>query len=286
MEYPFSDYAPSNVLRGHLKLGGTSPSGGSIAVNSLYIERDGMPWIGVMGEYHFVRDSRERWPAELEMIRSGGITIVSTYVFWLYHEEVEGEFDFTGDRDLRAFVLACRDAGLDVFIRVGPWCHGETRNGGLPDWLVKSGLKLRTNDPDYMEKVRLWYTRVAMELRGLFYKDGGPIIGVQLENELVNRPEHLLALKSLAISVGLEAPLWTATGWNSRFGARIPRDELLPVFGGYADAPWSASSGELPLNVNFTFNPMRNNSAIGSDVLPEDYDDGWRMDIHLGYSVV
>ena len=87
MEYGFSQYKPSKILRGHLNLGGSSPSGGSILVNSLYLERDGKPWIGVMGEYHYSRDSRENWAAELEKIRDGGVNIISTYIFWNYHEE-------------------------------------------------------------------------------------------------------------------------------------------------------------------------------------------------------
>ena len=277
MEYGFSQYKPSKILRGHLNLGGSSPSGGSIRVNSLYLERDGKPWIGVMGEYHYSRDSRENWAAELEKIRDGGVNIISTYVFWNYHEEVEGEYDFTGDRDLRAFITDCAALGLDVIIRIGPWCHGETRYGGLPDWLMSKPVELRTNDPEYLAIAEKWYRRIFEEVRGLFYKDGGPIVGVQIENEFTHDADHLLALKRLAQKIGYDVPLWTATGWNATYGARIPVDEFLPVFSGYADAPWAETAEELPPSKHFTFLPIRNETSWWlSDPMATDTD-GWRM---------
>ncbi len=48
--------------------------------------------------------------------------------------------DFGGDNDIRAFIEECKDVGLDVVIRIGPWAHGECRNGGFPDWLFEKGL--------------------------------------------------------------------------------------------------------------------------------------------------
>lgn len=277
MEYRFEKYSPSKILRGHLKLGGADPRGERIDVNSLYIERGGRPWIPVMGEYHFVRDARERWPGELAKMAAGGVRVVSVYIFWIYHEETEGIFDFTGDRDLRRFILDCAGQGLDVVIRIGPWCHGEVRNGGLPDWILQKPYKVRDNNPEYMEKARIWYERIFREVKGLFYKDGGPIIGVQIENELVDAPEHLAALKKLALETGFDVPLWTVTGWNSRFGARIPVDEFMPVFGGYADAPWAGTTGELPLSPHYAFSPNRNDAAVGMDIMRDADADGWRL---------
>ena len=277
MDYCFQRYTPAPLLRGHLRLGGANPRGERIDVTSRYLERGGAPWLPVMGEYHFVRDSRENWPRELQKIRAGGVGIVSTYLFWIYHEGTEGVFDFTGDRDIRAFVEACARQGLEVFLRIGPWCHGEVRNGGLPDWLLQKPFKARDNNPGYLEKAGRWYQHIYDQVEGLFYRDGGPIVGIQIENELVDAPEHLLALKNLAREIGFEAPLWTVTGWNSRFGARIPVDEFLPVFGGYADAPWARTIEELPLCTHHAFDPQRNDSAVGMDLLGGTAPDGWRL---------
>ncbi len=113
-----------------------------------------------------------------------GITIVATYLFWIYHGETEEEFDFTGDRDIRRFLLDAQRAGLEVFIRIGPWAHGECRNGGLPDWLLQKPYKLRDNNREYMEKVQIWYEKIHEQVKGLFYRDGGNIIGIQRRQKI------------------------------------------------------------------------------------------------------
>lgn len=277
MDIRFAAYEPAPLLEGHLRLGGANGQGGQIRLNSRYLTRDGQPCIPVMGEYHFSRDSRANWRRELAKIKAGGINVVATYTFWLYHEEIEGQLRFDGDLDVNAFLQECAAQGLDVLLRIGPWAHGECRNGGFPDWLQNSGLPLRTNDPRYMAKVRGWFEAVFAQVKGLLYKDGGPVIGLQLENELTDRAEHILALKQLAKEVGFDVPLYTATGWNNQFGARLPVDEVLPVFSAYADHPWDDTVEELPLSYLYSFVTIRNDSAVwaGTDEL---YDaDGWRL---------
>ena len=277
MRIRFQPYQPSPVLSGHLRMGGKRPEGEEIAVNSRFISRNGVPVIPVMGEYHFCRDSRDNWERELAKIKAGGVGIVATYLFWIYHEETEGVFDFSGDLDIRAFIEACAAQGLEVIIRIGPWAHGECRNGGFPDWLQKSGIPLRCNDPRYIEKARIWYEQIFAQVKGLFFKDGGPIIGIQFENELVDDAEHLLALKNMALEIGYDAPLYTVTGWNSKYGAKIPLDEALPVFSGYVDAPWDESREKLPPSHHFSFDPTRNETAVGKDLMRDTDDSGWRL---------
>lgn len=299
MTYKFQPYGLKETIRDHLNMGGETalerddieapifkrdrsiPFGGRIRVNSDYIERCGVPWIGVMGEYHFARDSRENWHTELCKIKAGGVNVVSTYVFWIYHEEVEGEFDFTGDRDLKAFLRLTRQVGLDVVLRIGPWAHGECRNGGLPDWLLQKPYKLRDNNPEYMEKVRIWYSKIYEQARGMFYKNANNIIGIQLENELVDNAEHIAALKELAQEIGFDVPIWTATGWNSLYGARLPVKEVLPVFGAYPEAPWAETIDPLPLSPHYVFNTERNDTAIGTDLIKPTDKDGWRLPTEL-----
>ncbi|MCH5212667.1 MAG: beta-galactosidase [Oscillospiraceae bacterium] len=277
MEYKFKPYMKSEILRNHLNIGGANPAGERIDINSLYLERGGKPWLGVMGEYHFARDNRDNWYKELCKMKAGGITVVATYIFWIYHEEIEGQFNFSGDLDIRQFVLEAQRAGLDAVIRIGPWAHGECRNGGFPDWLLNKPFEIRKNTPEYMELVRRWYEHIYNEVKGLFYKDGGNIIGIQIENELVDDAEHIAALKKLAQDIGFEAPLWTATGWNSVYGAKLPVDDVLPVFGAYPDAPWDESLDQLPLSVHYAFNTERNDCAIGVDLIKSGDEDGWRL---------
>ncbi len=276
--YRFKAYQPPTIRQGHLNLGGANPDGETIEVNSLYFMRNGKPWIGVMGEFHFSRYDRRYWHEELCKMKAGGITIVATYIFWIYHEEIEGEFDFTGDRDLRAFILECKRVGLDVVIRIGPWAHGECRNGGFPDWLLRKPYKLRENNPEYLAKVRILYEKIAEQVQGLFYKDGGNIIAVQLENELTHDAEHLRTLKQLAMECGMIAPIYTVTGWNAVNGARIPVEEVVPVFGGYCDAPWDQHLEQLPPSPHYFFTGLRNDTGIGADLLPRQAsDDNWQL---------
>ena len=277
MNYTFKKFEEAPILRKHLKLGGSNPSGESIDVTSMYLERGGKPWIPIMGEIHFSRVAREEWRKELCKMKAGGITLVATYMFWIYHEEIEGEMNFTGDNDIRQFILECKEIGLEVVLRIGPWAHGECRNGGFPDWLLRKDYRLRENNEEYLPQVRRWYSAVAKEVEGLYYKDGGNIVAIQLENEYCHSAEHLAMLKVIAKECGMEVPIYTVTGWNSAAGAKIPVDEVIPVFGGYCDAPWDSSLKQLPPSAHYFFNRMRNDSAIGADLIPKKNDGDWQL---------
>lgn len=277
MIYKFKEFKDEPLLINHLNMGGKNPKGEEINVTSRYFTRNGKPWIGVMGEFHFSRYSRENWHRELAKMKAGGITIVSTYLFWIYHEEIEGKMDFGGDNDIRAFIEECKDVGLDVVIRIGSWAHGECRNGGFPDWLLKKDYKLRDNNEEYLAVVKKWYQSIYNEVKGLFYKDGGNIIAVQIENEFVDNAEHLAKLKEIAVECGFIAPIYTVTGWNSASGAKIPVDEVMPVFGGYCEAPWENHMNRLSPSPHYFFNRMRNDSAIGTDLIAKTQSDGWQL---------
>src|SRR5664279_5496105 len=249
-----------------------APNGASIELNSRYLIRDGKPWLPVMGEIHYTRVPEQDWEEEILKMKAGGVQIIATYVIWIHHEEIEGEFDWTGRRDLRRFIELCGKHGMLVQLRVGPWVHGEVRNGGLPDWLMKRlpANEMRTNTAAFMDPVRKYYGQVAQQVKGLLWKDGGPILGIQIENEYSDRSEHggegyILALKALAIESGLDVPLYVITGWDN---AVVPKGAVLPVYGGYADAPWDASIQELPANEVYLFRfgsrVAGNMGAIGS----------------------
>jgi beta-galactosidase len=258
------------ILNGHLKMGGRDPRGVEIGTNSRFLTLNGRPWLPVMGEFHFSRYPDVDWRDELLKIKAGGITVVSTYIFWIHHEETEGIVNWNGSRDLHHFVEICGDCGLYVYPRIGPWVHGEARNGGFPDWLLeRCGDHVRQDNPEYLTHVRRWYGEIAKQLSGLLWKDGGPVIGIQVENELVDQPGHLATLKHLTIEAGLNVPLYTVTGWGP---AQIPPgDELIPVFGGYADACWDryTDNWARECRINYFFNLLRDDNAIGTDLLVE-----------------
>ena len=239
--------AAAAPITGHFNMGSAlSPTRGRLELNSQYIVRDAKPWFPVMGEYHYTRAPAAQWEEELRKMKSAGVQVVASYVIWNHHEEQEGKFDWSGRRDLKRFVALCAKVGLDVVIRVGPWAHGEARYGGVPDWVVDA-MPTRGNDPQYMGYVARLYGQIGRQLKGLMWKDGGPVIGVQLENEYNLRgtgegAAHIAALKKLALASGLDVPFYTVTGWD---GAVYPAGEVTPVFGGYADEPWATSTTEL-----------------------------------------
>ncbi len=171
------------VYSGHLKLGGSNGKGDKISVNNYFMSMNDKPFIPVTGEFHFSRYPKQYWDESIKKMKAGGITVIPTYIFWNLHEEEESEFVWTGDKDVRAFVELCRTNDMQVIVRIGPFCHGEIRNGGLPDWLLAKPLNIRMNDPMYLSYVERLYREIGNQLKGLYFKDNGPIIGVQLENE-------------------------------------------------------------------------------------------------------
>ena len=239
----------------------------AISITDRYVTRGGEPWFPVMGEYHFSRDAADRWETELLKMKAGGVTVVATYLLWIVHEERRGELRWDGDRDLRRFLELARTHGMAVMLRIGPWAHGETRNGGFPDWLQHSGIELRTNDPDYQRLVVGWYAAIAGQAAE-FCRTGdrpdAPVIGIQVDNELYDQPEHLAWLRTTAEAAGLVAPLWTATGWG---GALLPAD-LMPIYAGYSDAFWEESDILWPsfAHSHFEFSGVRDDLTVGADV--------------------
>lgn len=244
--------------------------------NRNYLMKDGKPWFPVMGEMHFTRFRNDMWEDSLRKMKSGGVEIVSTYMIWIHHEEEQGVFDFSGNKDLRKYLETCKKVGIKVLLRLGPWVHGEARNGGFPDWvcdLSKDGVDLRSDDEKYLFYVRRYWQKVSELAAGMMDKDGGPIIGFQIENEYGHvggytgekGETHMRTLTAMAKELGFVAQIYTATGWG---GAVI--GDCLPVMGGYCDAPWDSSLVEMPANGNFVMSHNRNDALIACDHEMED----------------
>ena len=237
-----------------------------------YLTLDGEPWFPLMGEIHYSRVEQARWEEELYKMKAGGIDLVSAYTIWIHHEEVENEWDFSGSRDLRAFLKTIQKCGMHCVLRIGPWAHGEVRNGGFPDWLMekeqKGLLTTRTNDPAYLDEVRKFYGKIAEQAKGLLLEDDGPIAMIQIENEYGHvggrtgeeGEEHMRTLRQLAEEAGLKVQVYTATGWGGAVTGG-----MLPVMGGYCEAPWDQRLTEIEPSGNYLFTEERNDHNIGSD---------------------
>ncbi|MCR4883710.1 MAG: beta-galactosidase [Clostridiales bacterium] len=263
---------------------GVSAGGEVISFNNAYMEKNGRPFFAVSGEFHYSRMDDARWEDELIKIRMGGVNVVSTYVFWNHHEEKEGCFDFTGQRDLRRFITLCAKHGLYVILRVGPFAHGEARNGGLPDWLYGKPFEVRSTSEAFLGLVRRLYSRISEQVQGLLWKDGGPVIGIQLDNEYMHSSApwemttgisnewvspgtdgeaYLLALRQIALECGLIPAFFTGTAW----GGAAYSNKILPLWGGYAYRPWLFYShqGEHPATEEYVYEDYHRNGAVWAD---------------------
>lgn len=232
-----------------------NPQGDRLGFTNCAMMVEGRPFFGISGELHYSRLAPERWEEALLKMKQGGINTVSTYALWIHHEEQEGVFRFDGRYDLRRFVQLCQRCGLYVILRAGPFNHGEVRNGGLPDWLYAKPFEVRSLDAGFLSHVRRLYRQYGEQTQGLYWEDGGPIIGVQLDNEYMassapwemtaqtsgkwvaggsEGEAYILRLRELAAECGLRPAFYTCTAWG---GAPVP-ENVLPLWGGYAYQPW------------------------------------------------
>ncbi len=244
------------------------PDGATLTLDTCSLRLNGKPWTPVMGEFHYSRCPADEWREELLKMKAGGVDIVATYVFWIHHEEVEGQFDWSERRSLRHFAELCGEVGLKAVVRCGPWCHGEVRNGGQPDWLLKKDWKLRTDDTNYLAKTRILYGQIAAQLKGLLWKDGGPVVGIQFENEYWGPAQHLLTLKQIAREAGLDVPLYTRTGWPL-LSTPMPFGEIVPLYGVYAEGFWDREITPMPGQYwsGFHFSLLRTDANIANELL-------------------
>ncbi len=142
------------------------------------------PFVIKAAELHYPRIPRPYWEHRIQMCKALGMNTICIYVFWNVHEPKPGEFDFDGQNNLREFIELCDKNDMKVILRPGPYVCAEWEMGGLPWWLLqKKDIRLRENDPWFLERVKQFQEKLADNVKGLTIADGGPIIMVQVENE-------------------------------------------------------------------------------------------------------
>ena len=229
---------------------------------------DGHRVVPVMGEVHYSRIPADEWRQEVKKMKEGGVTMIATYVFWNHVEEEEGIFRWDGQRNLRRFLEICSEEQMPVILRMGPFCHGEVRNGGIPDWMFEKGCKLRDRNPVFLSYAETLYRQIFSQVQGLQWKDGGPVIAAQFDNEYRGRGEYLMDLKHIAQKIGFDLPFYTRTGWPE-LATPVPFGEMIPLYGDYADGFWDRTLGETDGNYYkaFNFKAFRSSTAIATEQL-------------------
>ena len=230
---------------------------------------DGRRVCPVMGEVHYSRIPAAEWADEVRKMKEGGVTVIACYVFWNHIEETEGVFDWSGQRNLRQFLEVCQAEQLPV-LRVGPFCHGEARCGGIPDWMFAKGCKMRSEDPGFLKYVERLYRQIFTQVQGLQWKDGGPVIACQYDNEYRGSGSYLMRLKKISQEIGFDLPFYTRTGWPE-LSSPVPFGEMIPLYGDYADGFWERSLEETAGNYYkaFNFRAFRSSTAIATEQLGE-----------------
>ena len=145
---------------------------------------NGESFVVKAAEIHYPRIPQPYWEHRIKICKALGMNTVCIYVFWNIHEQREGQFDFTGNNDVAAFCRLAQKNGMYVIVRPGPYVCAEWEMGGLPWWLLKKkDIRLREQDPYFMERVKIFEQKVGEQLAPLTIQNGGPIIMVQVENE-------------------------------------------------------------------------------------------------------
>lgn len=172
--------------------------------NKGYFVKNGNPHFVISGEIHYFRLDSSKWERHLRLLKQSGANTTSTYIPWDWHEYEEGKFDFTGEtkpaRNLIKYIKLCKKVGLDLIVKPGPYILAEYESQGLPGWLIQKNIKsmhaLDENgnviSPDlmcymsdqFLHYTFLWYEKVMPIIASYQEKNNGPIIMMQVCNEV------------------------------------------------------------------------------------------------------
>jgi len=172
------------------------------------------------GEFHYFRVPKKDWKRRLDLFKKAGGNCVATYVPWCLHEPEEGKFLFgdCDERDVETFFKLCKDAGLYVQCRPGPYVYSELYCHGLPRWLCENYQEILARNakgeifqyqsisylhPRFLAKVANWYDKVVPIINKYSVDNGGPIALAQVDNELMGIHEWFGSLDYNRASMGI-----------------------------------------------------------------------------------
>ena len=191
---------------------------------------NGKPFVVKAAEVHYPRIPRPYWEQRIKMCKALGMNTLCVIVFWNIHEQRMDEFDFTGNNDLRAFIKLAQKNGMKVILRPGPYICAEWEMGGLPWWLLKKkDIRLREQDPFFIERLTKFEQKVAEQVGDLTIDKGGPIIMVQVENEYGSYGEdkaYVSQVRDIIRESGFDKVRLFQCDWSSNF-TRNGLDDLL-----------------------------------------------------------
>ena len=194
----------------------------SFAVGKNTFMLDGKPFVIRAGELHYPRIPRPYWEQRIQMCKAMGMNTICIYIFWNYHEQVQGNYDFTGQADVAEFVRLIQKNGMYCIVRPGPYVCAEWDMGGLPWWLLKKkDISVRDlNDPLYMESATKFIHEVGKQLAPYQLQNGGNIIMVQVENEYAvwgKDVKYMSTIRDEIRKAGFDKVQLLRCDWSSNF---------------------------------------------------------------------
>ncbi|KAL3518368.1 hypothetical protein ACH5RR_020957 [Cinchona calisaya] len=167
----------------------TTLYGSNVTYDHRAVIVDGKRRVLISGSIHYPRSTPQMWPGLIQQAKDGGLDVIETYVFWNLHEPVQGQYDFSGRKDIFQFLKLVGEAGMYAVLRIGPYVCAEWNYGGFPLWLhFIPGIQFRTDNQPFKTEMQRFTTKIVdmMKQEKLFRSQGGPIILSQIENEYGN----------------------------------------------------------------------------------------------------
>ena len=182
--------------------------------------KNGKPIKIISGAVHYFRNMPDTWDDIFKKIKALGCNCVETYCAWNMHEKIQGQYDFSGNLDIAAFIRMAQKEDLMVIVRPGPYICAEWEFGGLPWWImVNDDMEIRCMNKQYIQCFEDYLDKLFEEIRPLLCTNGGPIIMLQCENEYGYYGDDKDYLEYLAKSYkekGIDVPLFTSDGTQAK----------------------------------------------------------------------
>ncbi len=211
-------------------------------------------WI-VGASIDYGRLPRETWVDRIRAARQAGFNTIGVRVCWAQHERRAGEFDFSGDLDVREFIRAIGKERMFAILRPGPFIDAAWDAGGLPGWLIDGHPEIvRTGDPIFKEAVSRWFSALFDQVKSLQLTSagaGGPILLVQNDHAWFRGNEE-----------AANASIGETARYLRESGARVPIINANNLF--------AAAEGELDtwIGADHVFSTLRQLRAVRPDAPP------------------